>query len=449
MAAPSFRPGLTPLEDRTTPAVSPEQVFGALSEAAQTHALMVRASAKPPQFVNAYTKAFLNQYLPTLTVQSQQSAAVLAEYQNDLVALAAENPAVLPYVGRVSQARYTAQVNAFTGGILTTAFGGIPIRTVAPTPPVLTAVPIPQVFDKRQPGDPAPVATDFTSAANLTNTIPPLDSPFFQPVGNQGLRIEDVVQGVGTALTGQETSVPVLYAGFLAADGSKFDEARAAPATFNLANGVIAGFQQGLVGLKPGGVRNIDIPPELGYGAAGSGTAIPPNSRLVFQVKYAQQPLTQNGTGTGTGTSTGGFSGIPIVGGNNGGTGTTGTGTVGTGGGTLGSGGTVGGTGTPGGIGGTLGSGGNVGTGGGTTGTGGIGTGTGGTGTTGTGGTGTGGSFGGGTGGTGTGTGGSFGGGTGGTGTTGTGGTTNGTTSVTGGGLTGTGSTGGTGISGS
>jgi len=55
------------------------------------------------------------------------------------------------------------------------------------------------------------------------------------------------------------------------------------PATFPLAN-VIAGWQQGIPGMKVGGRRLLVIPPDLGYGEQGAGGAIGPNETLVFVV---------------------------------------------------------------------------------------------------------------------------------------------------------------------
>lgn len=54
-------------------------------------------------------------------------------------------------------------------------------------------------------------------------------------------------------------------------------------ATFPL-SGVIAGWQQGIPGMKEGGRRLLVIPPDLGYGSQGAGGAIGPNETLIFVV---------------------------------------------------------------------------------------------------------------------------------------------------------------------
>ena len=101
------------------------------------------------------------------------------------------------------------------------------------------------------------------------------------------LVIEDIVVGDGEeAKSGQY--VTVHYTGYLLDNGSKFDSSkdRNQPFAFPLGAGhVIKGWDQGVVGMKIGGVRKLTIPAELGYGSRGAGGVIPPNATLVFEVE--------------------------------------------------------------------------------------------------------------------------------------------------------------------
>lgn len=100
------------------------------------------------------------------------------------------------------------------------------------------------------------------------------------------LGIEDVTVGTGAEAVSSKR-VTVHYVGTLT-NGSKFDSSRdrGQGFTFKLGVGqVISGWDQGVVGMKVGGVRKLTIPPELGYGARGFPPVIPANSTLLFEVE--------------------------------------------------------------------------------------------------------------------------------------------------------------------
>jgi len=100
------------------------------------------------------------------------------------------------------------------------------------------------------------------------------------------LEIEDQIVGDGEeAVAGQ--TVEVHYTGWLT-DGTKFDSSLDRDQTFSFKLGggqVIAGWDQGVAGMKIGGTRKLTIPSEMGYGERGAGGVIPPNATLVFKVE--------------------------------------------------------------------------------------------------------------------------------------------------------------------
>ena len=100
------------------------------------------------------------------------------------------------------------------------------------------------------------------------------------------LKIEDITVGSGLEAVSGKT-VTVNYLGTLV-NGTKFDSSydRGTPFSFTLGAGeVIKGWDLGVAGMKVAGKRRLTIPSELGYGARGAGTDIPPNATLVFEVE--------------------------------------------------------------------------------------------------------------------------------------------------------------------
>ncbi len=100
------------------------------------------------------------------------------------------------------------------------------------------------------------------------------------------LGVEDVLKGEGRAVKSGE-KLKVHYVGKLT-DGTEFDSSRkrGEPFTFTLGKGtVIKGWEQGLEGMRVGGLRRLTIPPGLGYGEHGHPPTIPPSATLIFDVE--------------------------------------------------------------------------------------------------------------------------------------------------------------------
>jgi peptidylprolyl isomerase len=113
------------------------------------------------------------------------------------------------------------------------------------------------------------------------------------------LVVTDLKQGTGTAVKACDT-LTVNYIGVLSRDGTMFDNSydKGQPITFQIGAGhVIPGWDQGLIGVKAGGRRQLDIPASLAYGDQGSGTIIQPGDALSFIIDVIS---IQPGQATGT-----------------------------------------------------------------------------------------------------------------------------------------------------
>ena len=113
---------------------------------------------------------------------------------------------------------------------------------------------------------------------------PEIDFPDTPPPSD--LEVTDLAEGEGAEATAGST-VRVHYVGVAHSTGEEFDASynRGEPLQFRLGIGqVIAGWDQGVQGMKVGGRRQLVIPPHLGYGDRGAGAVIKPGETLIFVV---------------------------------------------------------------------------------------------------------------------------------------------------------------------
>ena len=123
-------------------------------------------------------------------------------------------------------------------------------------------------------------ATDSVDTSKKPEiTVPEGEAP-------PGLQIKDLKEGDGATAKAGDT-VTVDYVGVAYSTGEEFDASwnSGQPFTFQVGSGgVIAGWDQGIPGMKIGGRRELIIPPDLAYGEGGSPPAIGPNETLIFVV---------------------------------------------------------------------------------------------------------------------------------------------------------------------
>jgi peptidylprolyl isomerase len=130
---------------------------------------------------------------------------------------------------------------------------------------------------KAEPSKPKPAP-----AKNETKAVPK------ETTLSSGLKMIDSKEGQGDAVKTGDT-ISVHYTGWLYENGkrgSKFDSSVGGqPFDFTVGRDVIRGWSEGVVGMKPGGKRELIIPSDLAYGARGFPGAIPPNATLNFEIE--------------------------------------------------------------------------------------------------------------------------------------------------------------------
>lgn len=141
-----------------------------------------------------------------------------------------------------------------------------------------------QVGPKCSTASAIPAIYDSTPKAGPTNPPPATGTP---ATNSDGLQCLDLKVGSGKVAQ-QRGTVSVEYTGWMASDGKKFDSSYdrgAQPFSVTPLGqaSVIQGWNEGLVGMKAGGIRRLIIPAALAYGAQGN-QGIPPNAILIFDV---------------------------------------------------------------------------------------------------------------------------------------------------------------------
>jgi FKBP-type peptidyl-prolyl cis-trans isomerase len=134
-----------------------------------------------------------------------------------------------------------------------------------------TTLDVPEPAPEKTPEEPAP-ESDAAPRSRIVEL-------------SGGVRIEDLKVGSGAAVEPNHR-IRVHYVGTLT-DGSVFDSSRGRNQPFEVQLGkgyLIKGFEQGMLGMRVGGIRRVEIPPELGYGSQAH-AQIPANSTLIFEIE--------------------------------------------------------------------------------------------------------------------------------------------------------------------
>jgi peptidylprolyl isomerase len=139
--------------------------------------------------------------------------------------------------------------------------------------------------DTTAPTDLLPSSTDPTPTDPAPGALPKPEVSIPATLPTE-LVISDLTEGTGDAAAAGDTVI-VHYVGVRSVDGTEFDNSydSGSPLPVTLGTGgVIAGWEQGLIGVRQGGRRQLDIPTELAYGDSPSGDIIQPGDALSFVI---------------------------------------------------------------------------------------------------------------------------------------------------------------------
>jgi peptidylprolyl isomerase len=284
-----FRPKLSNLEDRLTPAVTPFEVFQAIEQTREVQQQMRDILNYFSGPVNVYAQSYFATVLPQLVDESGRSAVVLNEFHGALSSQIEANPDSSAWAREMIGGIGANLSHAYTNVTQTETTG---VGLGAPTYSARHPVPVPPPTTSPEPPappEPPPVPRDDSG---MTNTIPALSDPNWVNVGTSGLQIWDVTEGTG-AIVEAGQKIEIHYTGWKVSDGAVFDSTRSSlesgasgdPASFELesgSGGVIEGWLQGIPGMRAGGIRRLHVPAAL---ATGSAPTVPANAELVFEIK--------------------------------------------------------------------------------------------------------------------------------------------------------------------
>jgi hypothetical protein len=273
VANKKLRLQLDRLDDRCLPSVSPDQVNAALVLTNDATKEISGVIYHLNDLKTPTELSYIPGHLQDLANGTQLADSYLAEYLSELQAQVAQNPpnvsTLEAWEGTIASEEYQASIDAAYAEFYALAYGE-PLPTSPPPPP----------------------STDTgVNFGNGSSSLPfSLTDSSWQSIGN-GVRISDVTVGTGTTLaTGSQFTAS--YIGYLT-DGTVFDSSAKDGSNLSgtVGQNLVAGFSAGLVGMKVGGERRIDIPADQGYGAnPPSGSGIPANAELVFDVTLISSP---------------------------------------------------------------------------------------------------------------------------------------------------------------